>query len=119
MKKYLFIGAIAAALTGCGDKVNTVTVLDAECKQVITGERGDVLVKCPITEQLTAFQSETPSAMFLSIDPTTLLELDAEHIYVDIVDGDCGEDTIGYRIMVQNPVFDGETWYAVGKCITK
>ena len=112
MKKYLFIGAIAAALTGCGDKVNTVTVLDAECKQVITGERGDVLVKCPITEQLTAFQSETPSAMFLSIDPTTLLELDAEHIYVNVIPAGVfdGVTYTEYRVMAKDADLNAERW---------
>ena len=40
MKKYLFLGALAAALTGCGDKVNTVTVLDAECEQIAVASNG-------------------------------------------------------------------------------
>ena len=119
MKKYLFLGALAAALTGCGDKVNTVTVFDAESEQIMTSERNDIVVKCPITEQLTAIQGEKPNAMFLSISPTDDIVTDAEHIYVDIVEGDCGENTTGYRIMVQNPVLDGETLYAVTKCVVK
>jgi len=117
MKKILFAGVVAALLAGCGNSAETVTVFDAECETVLTGERGDVVAKCPVTEQLAAIQNETPNAKFLSVDPTTLLALDAEHVYVNIVDGDCGENTIGYRVIVQNPVFDGEAFYAVNKCV--
>ncbi len=119
MKKSIIVGAMSLAMLGCGTDAETVTVFDAECETVLTGERGDVVAKCPVTEQLAAIQTETPNAMFLSVDPTTLLALDADHVYVNIVDGDCGENTVGYRVLVNNPVFDGETFYAVNKCVAK
>ena len=119
MKKSIIVGAMSLAILGCGKNAESITVFDTECESVITGERGDAVVKCPITEQLTAIQNETPNAMFLSVDPTTLLALDAEHVYVNIVDGDCGENTVGYRVIVQNPVYDGEAFYAVNKCVVK
>lgn len=119
MKKSIIIGAVSLAMLGCGADAETVAVFDAECENVMTGERGDVVVKCPITEQLAATQNETPNAMFLSVNPTTLSALDAEHVYVNIIDDDCGENTVGYRVIVQNPVYDGEAFYAVAKCVEK
>lgn len=118
MKKSIIVGAMSLAMLGCGTDAETVTVLDAECESVITGERGDMVVKCPITEQLAAIQNEAPTAQFLSVDPATLI-LDADRVYVNIVDGDCGENTVGYRVLVNNPVFDGEALYAVFKCVEK
>ncbi len=118
MKKSIIVGAISLAVLGCGADAETVTVFDAECETVLTGERGDVVAKCPVTEQLAAIQTETPNAMFLSVDPATLI-LDADRVYVNIVDGDCGENTVGYRVLVNNPVFDGEALYAVFKCVEK
>ena len=117
MKKSIIVGAMSLAMLGCGTDAETVTVFDAECETVLTGERGEMVVKCPVTEQLTAVRGESPNAMFLSVDPTTLVEIGAEYVYVNIVDGDCGENTIGYRVIVQNPVYVGEAFYAVNKCV--
>ena len=130
MKKYLFIVAVATVLTGCGDKVNTVTVFDAECEQIAVASNGakNFVVKCPITEKLTDIQARTPDSMFVGpydvIEPNTVnifavAPTDLEHVYVEIVDGDCGENTVGYRVLINNPVFNGKTWHAVGQCVEK
>ena len=114
MKKYVFMGFAAAILAGCGNK--TETFLGVECEKVATGERGDYVLKCPITQETTMIQSQEPNAMFASVNPAEYAA-DKEHTYVNIVPNDCGENTAGYRVLVKEPVFDGTTMYAVSFCM--
>lgn len=116
MKKYLFLGALAAALTGCGDKVNTVTVFDAECEQVATGAQDNFVVQCPITEKLTEVQGRVADSMFINgFDYYKLDEYaaDVEHVYVEINPNASNGNQPIYRVMVKNPVFDDKTMYSV------
>lgn len=118
MKKYVFIGFAAAVLAACGNGSKTETVLGAECERVARGEQGDYVLKCPITPELESLQAQEANAMFLSADASEYAN-DAEHIYIDVVKNDCGENTVGYRILVKEPVFDGEKLYAVVACVQK
>lgn len=114
MKKYMFVGFAAAVLAGCGSK--TESFLGIECERIAKGESGDYVLKCPATDELKMVQSQEPNAMFASANPTEYAG-DVEHIYINVVPNDCGEDANGYRILAKEPVFDGEAMYAVGFCV--
>ncbi len=114
MKKYMFVGFAAAVLAGCGEK--TETFIGAECEKIVTGERGDYVLKCPITPELTMVQTQEPNALFASVNPTEYAS-DAEHIYVNVVPNDCGDDVAGYRVLVKEPKFEEGSMYAVSFCI--
>lgn len=114
MKKYMFVGFAAAILAGCGEK--TETFIGAECEKIATGERGDYVLKCPITPELTMVQSQEPNALFASVNPTEYAN-DAENIYVNVVPNDCGENMAGYRVLVKEPKFEEGSMYAVSFCI--
>lgn len=116
MKKYMFVGFAAAVLAGCGDK--TETFIGAECERVATGENGDYVLKCPITPELAMVQQQDANARFASVNPTEYAT-DSEHIYVNVVPNDCGENTAGYRILAKEPVFNEESMYAISFCITQ
>jgi len=110
----MFVGFAAAILAGCGSK--TESFLGIECEKIAKGDAGDYVLKCPVTDELTMVQSQEPNAMFKSINPTEYAA-DVEHIYINVVPNDCDEGTSGYRILAKEPVFDGETMYAVGFCV--
>lgn len=118
MKKYVLVGFVAAILAGCSsNESKTETFMGVECEKVATGERGDYVLKCPITPELEAIQVQEANAGFLSAGNPVDYASDAESIYVNVVQNDCGDDTVGYRVMVKEPVFDGETMYAVTHCV--
>lgn len=80
------------------------------------------LVRCPIVFELEVIQSETPNVMFIEggVGEKNFSEYvseDKEHIYVNIVKDECGKGTTGYRVIVKEPVIDGTSMYAVGKCM--
>lgn len=114
MKKYMFVGFAAAMLAGCGNK--TETFIGAECEKIAKGENGDYVLKCPITPELAMVQQQEPNAMFASVNPTEYAT-DAEHIYVNVVPNNCGENVPGYRVLVKEPVFEEGKMYAVSFCI--
>jgi len=114
MKKYMFVGFAAAVLAGCGSK--TETFLGIECERGVKGANGDYVLKCPVTDELKMVQSQEPNAMFASVNPAEYAA-DAEHIYINVVPNDCGDKTNGYRVLVKDPVLDGESLYAVSFCV--
>lgn len=119
MKKYMFIGFAAAVLAACGNNdKKTETVMGAECERIANGPNGDYVLKCPITPELESLQTQEANAMFQSSFDTEYAN-DAEHIYVNVVENECGENTVGYRILVKEPVLDGEQMYASGTCVQK
>ena len=120
MKKILFAGVAAALLAGCNEKDedNTITVLDATCERVAVASNGDknFVVKCPITEKLAEIQARTPDSMFingLDFYDLNAYAADAEHIYVEINPNASNGNQPIYRVMVQNPVIDGNAMYSV------
>ena len=123
MKKYMLVGFAAAILAGCSsNESKTETFMGVECENIATGELGDYVLKCPIAQELEAVQAQEANAMFISgrdnyYHGFNVFEADVEHIYVNVVPNDCGDNTVGYRVMVKEPVFDGETMYAVAHCV--
>lgn len=122
MKKYVLVGFAAAILAGCDSnaEIETTSFMGVECEKVATGEQSDYVVKCPVTPELEEIQAQEANAMFMSgLDYYDFngYAADVEHIYVNVVQNDCGDDTVGYRVMVKEPVFDGETMYAVTHCV--
>lgn len=121
MKK-LFLLPVLCALTACGSNTDTVVVMGQNCEKVAVGERGDMLVKCPVVEELVAIRNGTPNAMFLSVnaDMVNLEEIaaDGEHIYVDVVPAGTfeGQASECYRVLAAQPVFDGVAMYATQVC---
>ena len=121
MKKLLIIPALAAvAACDSADKVQNVTVLGVECEVIATGEMGDILAKCPMDAGFEPMRAQAATAKFVSAgkDVVNLAELaaDAEHVYINVVENDCGENTIGNRIMVKDAVIDEESMYAAVVC---
>lgn len=118
MKKFLFAGVVAAILAGCSENSQdeTITVLDAKCERVANGYQNNFVVKCPITEKLAEVQAGTPNHMF--IDGLDFYDLnayatDAQHIYVEVNPNASNGTQPIYRVMVQNPVIDGNAMYSV------
>ena len=111
MKKMgILFGVMALAACSGSEKIN---VLGVSCEKIATGEQGDILVRCPLNEDLRTLQQISPNAQFLSVAVPEDIS-DTETVYVDIVMNDCGEGTVGYRVLVQTP--DSEGMYAVGLC---
>ena len=110
----------AVALVACASSANAVEVMGTECEQVVTGERGDILVKCPVTDALTEIRNGTPNAKFLSVNMDvfdySLLSTDTDSIYVNIVNEYCPEGQVGYRVAIAGAT-DFENYYAVSKCV--
>lgn len=118
MKK-ISILTCAVALGVCASSAHAVDVLGAECEQVAAGERGDILVKCPVTDALTEIRNGTPDAMFMSVnmDVFDFEQLKADDaVYVNVVSDDCGPAGTGYRVVIENPEFDKA--YAVTHCVS-
>lgn len=122
MKKMLFILPFALFASACNaENTETVEVFGVECEWVADGEMSS-LVRCPIVPELEAVQGEVPNAMFQDGDFgeknfSEYVSEDKEHIYVNIVKDECGKGTTGYRVIVKEPVIDGTSMYAVGKCM--
>lgn len=116
MKKIFGLVAVLALVAGCNSNTSdTVTVLDATCEKVTTFTEGDMVVKCPITEQLQALQTQEANSMFVQGGDLKLNELaaDAEHIYVNVIPAGSYEwaPKTEYRVMVKEPVFEeGKMW---------
>lgn len=119
MKKLLIYGAAIAAIAGCSEKKadEGVKVFDATCEKVVVFEQGDMIVKCPVNETLASLQDQTPTGIFVPHDNYNVSEVaaDAEHIYVNVIPAGSYEwaENKEYRIMVKNPVVDGESLYTV------
>jgi len=116
MKKLLLILPVLA-LAACNQEPQTLV---SGCEQIGADEYG-AIYKCPITEELVAIQeSKAADTMFRSDCGVNIDEIakDAEHIYVNLdKDGEClGEGSVMYRVMVKNPVVDGNTMYTVTTC---
>ena len=117
----LFLMPVLFVGVACNAEQQLVDVMGTECAFVADDAHGaSQLVKCPIVPELVAMQQETPNSMFFEGDfgETHISEYvkDKNFIWVNVVLGDCGENTTGYRIMVSNPVIDGQTMHAVSKC---
>ena len=121
MKKIALLPVIAA-LAACGSSVETVEVLGQKCEKIATGERGDMLVKCPVVAELDAVRANPANAMFLSVNGDVVnfeeIAADKEHIYVDVVPAGAVEQVSVecYRVMSAEPVFDGVAMYATEVC---
>lgn len=126
MKKFLFAGVAAAILAGCSENSQDeiITVLDAKCERVAVASNGreNFVVKCPITERLNEIRARTPDSMFIgpydAIEPNTvgvyaMATTDVEHIYVEVNPNASNGNQPIYRVMVQNPVIDGNTMFSV------
>ena len=125
MKKLMIIPVLAlvAACDSTEKTPTNVSIMGVDCEVVATGEQGDMLAKCPTDGAFEPILAQGTTAMFLTAgkDDVDLAAMtaDVEHVYVNLVDGDCGENTIGYRFMTQNAVVDGSAMYAVVVCENK
>lgn len=119
MKKILIASALIASLTACSnaEPEEPIEVLDATCEKVQTFEQGDMIVKCPITEQLVDAQSNAADSKFVQggDGEANVIELakDPEHIYVNVIPAGAYEwaEKTQYRVLVKEPVFEeGKLW---------
>lgn len=103
MKQHLLTALIIA--TTCGT-AHAIDISGCE-KWGEPGPRGDWVVKCAATEELRTIQSGNAKCMFLSagMDSFDSMLADTDNVYVNVVPGEFGPDTIGYRVM-QNTKFD-------------
>lgn len=117
MKKYLFC-LLGTCFIGVANGAENFTVMGQVCEQVAVASdnSGEVIVRCPASAELLQKRDGVANSMFLSIAPSDEMLQDTENIYVNIVPNECGPDTIGYRVLVKNPVIDGEQMYANGFC---
>ena len=120
MKKIILCAASVFVIAACG-RANAVTVMDAQCDQIAIGERGDVLVRCPVTEQLAGLQAATADSMFLSVPLDAADLADNEHIYVNVLsdaDNYCDGGT-EIRVLVRGfvPDWDNMPMYTVSHCV--
>jgi hypothetical protein len=104
MKKISMLVLVAAALCACHEKSNAApddfaTIVDEMKKNddagvgnpvIVTGERGDFVIKLQETEQLKAIANKQKNAKFLSVD--------APKQYIS--DGFCLVNIIPYNTMV-------------------
>ena len=121
MKKLLIL-PVVLAVAACGtDDVQKVDVFGTECDVVATSVNGDSSVKCPVTPELEAIQAMEANSMFVSGDfaekNITEYAADTEGVWVNLNPNECGDGTMGYRVMVKNPVLDGVAMYAVSQCM--
>jgi len=117
MKKFGVMAVAAVALAACGDS-NTIDVLGQKCTKIATGDKGDVVVKCPVNEDLTALRSVAADSMFLSAQVNfEEVAADKENVYVNVIPAGTleGKGTC-YRVVVNEPVFDGEKMYTMQVC---
>lgn len=122
MKKFAAMVIACAAVAACSSK-DTVNVLGQNCQKVATGERGDMLVKCPVSQELAAVQAVAADSMYLSTNADAGVKFDeiasdAEHVYVNVIPAGTmeGQNTNCYRVTVKEPVFDGAAMYTVEIC---
>lgn len=117
MKKLFILPVLC--LAACGSD-NTVDIFGQKCEKIATGERGDFIVKCPVSPELDSIRGADKNTMFLSAQPDmAAIAADAEHIYVNVIPAGTFEEITGvcYRVMAAEPVLDGETMYATEVCI--
>lgn len=117
MKKLLILPLVC--LAACSSD-NTVDVFGQKCEKIATGERGDFLVKCPVSPELDSIRAADKNAMFLSVNANfEEIAADAEHIYVNVVPAGTfeGVSVNCYRVLGTDPVFDGEAVYATEVCV--
>ena len=113
MKKLVLILPVVA-LAAC----NQQKTLVSGCEKIVTNELGGDIYKCPMTEELAAIQAMDANSMFGSIENFDIGNAiaDTEHVYVNIY-GQCAEQgQVAYRVIVKNPVIDGESMYSVEVC---
>ena len=113
MKKVLIYGAAIAAIAGCSAKsTDEVKVFDASCEKVVVFDRGDMIVKCPISETLASLQDQAPTGQFVTWGDVNFMGAvaDAEHVYVNVIPAGAYEWAAQkeYRIMVKDPVIEDE-----------
>ena len=117
MKKMFICGLAVAVIAGCSAKTDEVKVFDASCEKVAVFEQGDIIVKCPVNETLASLQEQEPNGMFVQRGELNIAELaaDTEHVYVNIIPVGAYDwaQKMEYRIMVKNPVIDGEHLFTV------
>ena len=120
MKKLLLILPVVA-LAACNQEPVQPNEFVAGCETVIQSKVGGSLYKCPKTEELAAIQAMEANTMFTSISEDEFdveaVANDKEHVYVNLTTfNNCEEGQLQYRVLVNNPVFDGKTYYAVQVC---
>ena len=99
-----------------------IDVVGTKCEFVAIDyyDKGEsYLVKCPIVPELAVLQKAVPDSTFMdgvfaNISMATYAE-NKDVIWVNVVPNDCGGKT-GYRVLVNEPVFDGNTLYSVTRC---
>ena len=121
MKKLsILLGAIVFA--GCAH-ADTVDVLGASCDQIASGERGDILVRCPANDALREIQAGAPDSMFLSIQLDEAIKdkqaNDGDYIYVNILSDElssCAPGVSEYRVLIVDIPADMPSMYSFSKC---
>jgi len=116
MKKYLCGAAVIFGIMG---NANAVDVSKCETFGLV-GPRGDWIVKCAPTDELRQIQAKEAKCKFLSAGSNMGLNVmetiiaDTENIYINVVPGEFGPDTTGYRILQNIDLSDwSEKFYAV------
>ncbi|MBR1380663.1 MAG: hypothetical protein IJ560_03705 [Alphaproteobacteria bacterium] len=115
MKKFGAMVIALGALAACSGN-DAIDVMGQKCTKVAMGENGEMLVKCPVTEDLTGLRAVEANAMLITADANVEeIAADKDSIYMNVVPA---TETIGtcYRILVNEPVFDGTTMNALEIC---
>lgn len=121
MKKIWFLFPVVLAAFACNADDNIVNVLGIECEIIAKGDISlTTLARCPIVPELEIVQNSMPDSMFVEGDfgnkYITNYVADKSFIWVNVVIDDCGENTVGYRVLVKEPVIDGNTLHSVTIC---
>ena len=115
MKKLLLVLPVVALAACSSEQPKT---LISGCEKVGSDEFSTTY-KCPMSEELAAIQAMEANAMFKSgSEDLAAIAADAENVYVNVATEDkCEtEGQVAYRVMVKNPVLDGQAMYAVAIC---
>lgn len=120
MKKLGVMAVALSALAACSSN-DTVDFMGQKCAKIATGDQGDILIKCPMTEDFAALRSVAADSMFLSVNADKVnfdeIAADTENAYVNVIPAGTFEGKGAcYRILVNEPVFDGETMYTIEIC---
>lgn len=116
MKKYLT--AFIIAVTTCGG-AHAIDISKCE-KFGDDGVQGDWVVKCEMTDELREIQNRDENCMFQSV-PVTIGAImqyasDKDHFYINVVPGECGPDTTGYRMFKHQKRYGENDMYAICVC---
>ena len=121
MKKIWFLFPVVLAAFACNADDNIINVMGIECEFIAKGDISlTTLARCPIVPELEIVQNSMPDSMFVEGDfgnkYITNYAADKSFIWVNVVIDDCGENTVGYRVLVKEPVIDGNTLHSVTIC---